>query len=229
MGTIKYASFCECGIRSNNEDYCQVVANPEVGRYLFVVCDGMGGHAMGEVASQVVGSTICEYWEQASFEEGVEPVLQTAFKLASDALDAKADVLRKVEMGTTLVLAAIDGNLLYIAHSGDSRAYLLQNGEVAYQTKDHVEHSVWGDFINRSFFSYHSSKAEVEIQHFELKQGDRIFLCTDGVSSYCAPSILTDRLVDDKSPDDIADVIIFLCEKFSKDNYTGFIVYYDQL
>ena len=143
MGTVKYASFCECGIRSNNEDYCQVVANPDEGRYLFVVCDGMGGHAMGEVASQVVCSTICEYWEQASFEEGVEPVLQTAFKLASDALDAKANVLHKVEMGATLVLAAIDSNQLYIAHSGDSRAYLLQNGEVAYQTEDHIEHSVW--------------------------------------------------------------------------------------
>jgi protein phosphatase len=227
MGTIKYASFCECGIRSNNEDYCQVVANPEVGRYLLVVCDGMGGHAMGEVASQVVCSIICEYWEQASFEEGVEPVLQTAFKLASDALDAKADVLRKVEMGTTLVLAAIDGNQLYIAHAGDSRAYLLQNGEVAYQTKDHVEHSVWGDFINRSFFSYQREKADVEIHQFELNPGDRILLCSDGVCQFIAPDILTRRSMDDKSPEDVIDVILFLCEKFSKDNYTAILVYYE--
>ena len=226
MGTVRYASFCECGIRNNNEDYCQVVANPEVGRYLFVVCDGMGGHAMGEVASQVVGSTICEYWKQASFEEGVEPVLQTAFKLASDALDAKADVLRKVEMGTTLVLAAIDGNQLYIAHSGDSRAYLLQNGEVAYRTEDHIEHSVWGDFINRSFFSYQREKAEVEVRHFELQLGDRIFLCTDGVSSYCDPNILKERLLDDKSPANVVDVVQFLCERNSQDNYTGILVYY---
>lgn len=151
MSKIRYASFSECGIRTNNEDYIQIVGNPDDGRYLFVACDGMGGHAMGEVASQVVGSTICEYWEYASFDKGMEPVLKTAFKLASDALDAKADVLHKVEMGTTLVLAAINGNQLTIAHAGDSRAYLLQNGEVAYQTQDHVEHSVWGDFINRSF------------------------------------------------------------------------------
>lgn len=227
MRTVKYASFCECGIRSNNEDYCQVVANPEVGRYLFVVCDGMGGHAMGEVASQVVGSTICDYWEQASFEEGVEPVLQTAFKLASDALDAKADVLRKVEMGTTLVLAAIDGNQLYIAHSGDSRAYLLQNGEVAYQTQDHIEHSVWGDFINRSFFSYQREKTDVEIHQFELNPGDRILLCSDGVCQFIAPDILTRRSMDDKSPEDVIDVILFLCEKFSKDNYTAILAYYE--
>ena len=117
---IRYASFSETGVRTNNEDFIQISCDPDDGRYLFVCCDGMGGHAMGEVASQVVGSTICEYWEQASFDDGVESVLQTAFKLASDALDAKADVLHKVEMGTTLVLAAIDGNHLTIAYAGDS-------------------------------------------------------------------------------------------------------------
>ena len=225
MGKIRYASFSETGVRRDNEDYCQVVADPDNDRYLFVVCDGMGGHAMGEVASQVVCSTICDYWEKASFEEGVESVLQTAFKQASDALDAKADVLHKVEMGTTLVLAAIVGNQLTIAHAGDSRAYLLQNGEVAYQTQDHVDHNVWGDFISRSFFSYQHEKADVEIHRFDLQVGDRIFLCTDGVCQFIAPDILTRRSMDDKSPEDVADVIQFLCEKFSKDNYTGILVY----
>jgi len=130
-------------------------------------------------------------------------------------------------MGTTLVLAAIDGNHLYIAHSGDSRAYLLQNGEVAYQTKDHIDHSVWGDFINRSFFSYQREKADVEIRRFELSPGDRILLCTDGVCQFIAPDILTRRSMDDKSPEDVIDVILFLCEKFSKDNYTAILVYYE--
>lgn len=227
MSKVRYASFSECGVRTNNEDYIQIVGNPDDGRYLFIVCDGMGGHAMGEVASQVVGSTICEYWEQASFDEGVEPVLKTAFKLASDALDAKANVLHKVEMGTTLVLAAIDGNKLTIAHAGDSRAYLLQNGEVAYQTKDHIDHSVWEDFINRSFFSYQREKADVEIHQFELNTGNRILLCSDGVCQFIAPDILTRCSMDDKSPEDVIDVILFLCEKFSKDNYSAILVYYE--
>ena len=65
MGQIKYASFSERGVRTNNEDDIQIEVNQADGRYLFVVCDGMGGHDLGEVASQVVGSTICEYWEKA--------------------------------------------------------------------------------------------------------------------------------------------------------------------
>lgn len=227
MSKIRYASFSECGVRHNNEDYIQIVSDPDNGRYLFALADGMGGHPMGEVASQVVCSTICEYWEQASFINGVELVLQTAFKLASDALDAKADVLHKVEMGTTLVLAAIDGNKMIIAYAGDSRAYFLRDEDVVYQTQDHVNHNVWGDFIDRSFFSYQRDKADVEIHHFELNVGDRVLLCSDGVCQFIAPDILTRRSMDDKSPEDVIDVILFLCEKFSKDNYSAILIYYE--
>ena len=130
-------------------------------------------------------------------------------------------------MGTTLVLAAIDGNQLTIAHAGDCRAYLLQNGEVPYQTQDHIEHSVWGDFINLCFFSYQREKADVEIRKFELNPGDRVLLCSDGVCQFVAPVILTRRSMDDKSPEDVIDVILFLCEKFSKDNYSAILVYYE--
>ena len=227
MGQIRYTTFSECGARRDNEDYCQVVANPCEGRYLFVVCDGMGGHSMGEVASHVIATTICEYWEQASFADGVEQVLQTALRLASEALDAKADVLHKVEMGTTMVLAAIYNDKITIAHCGDSRCYLLRpNVGVVYRTEDHIEHSVWGNYINRSFFSYHRQNANVEISQFDLQPGDRVFLCTDGVSSYVNPDILRDRLMDDKSPEDVVDIVKYLCEKSNTpDNYSGILVF----
>lgn len=227
MSKIRCASFSECGVRTNNEDYIQIVSDHDDGRYLFVCCDGMGGHSMGEVASQVVATTICEYWEQASFDDGLEPVLQTAFRLASEALDAKADVLHKVEMGTTMVLAAIYKDKITIAHCGDSRCYLLRpNVGIVYRTEDHIEQSVWGDYINRSFFSYHRQNADVEIRRFDLLPGDRVFLCTDGVSSYVNPDILRDRLMDDKSPEEMADIVKFLCEKSnSPDNYSGILVF----
>jgi len=226
MGQIKYASFSECGVRTNNEDYIQTVANTVDDRNLFVVCDGMGGHDMGEIASQVVGSTICEYWEKASSNNDIESVLREAFKQASEALDAKADMLNQVEMGTTMVLAAINGNELTIAHAGDSRAYFLRPDDgVIYQTKDHLAHSVWGDSIDHSFFSYQRDKANVEIRQFDLQAGDRIFLCTDGVPTIIVPDILTRRSMADKSPEDVADIIQFFCEKFSKDNYSGILIY----
>jgi len=227
MSKIRYASFSECGVRTNNEDYIQIVSDHDDGRYLFVCCDGMGGHSMGEVASQVVATTICEYWEQASFADGVEPVLQTAFRLASEALDTKADVLHKVEMGTTMVLAAIYNDKITMAHCGDSRCYLLRpNVGIVYRTEDHIEQSVWGNYINRSFFSYHRQNANVEIRQFDLQPGDRVLLCTDGVSSYVNPDILRDRLMDDKSPEEVADIVKFLCEKSnSPDNYSGILVF----
>ena len=216
-------------VKQVNQDatMVKVASTSAYGRIVMgVLCDGMGGHQFGETASQVVCTTICEYWKQASFEHGVENVLQSAFHLASEALDAKADVLHKAEMGTTLVLAAIVDGAVVIAHCGDSRCYFLRpNVGVVYQTQDHVDHNVWGDFISRSFFSYQRDKADVEINRFDLQVGDRIFLCTDGVCQFIAPDILTRRSMDDKSPEDVADVIQFLCEKFSKDNYSGILVY----
>ena len=229
MGNIKYAAFSEAGIRRDNEDYCKVVEDSKNNRYLFVVCDGMGGHAMGEVASRVVCESICDYWQHASSKFDVENMLKSAFQETSEALDAKADVLNHVEMGTTMVLAAIHGDKLTIAHCGDSRCYLLRpNVGVVYQTQDHVNHSVFGDFIDKSFFSYHSDKADVEIRQFGLQSGDRVFLCSDGISTYVDPGILSERVMDEKSPEEILDVIAFLCENGrSQDNYTGILVFND--
>ena len=56
---------------------------------------------------------------------------------------------------------------------------------------------------------------------------DEILLCSDGVCQFIAPDILTRRSMDDKSPEDVIDVILFLCEKFSKDNYSAILVYYE--
>jgi protein phosphatase len=223
---IRLTTFSEAGVRRENEDFCQVVSAPDEGRYLFVVCDGMGGHAMGEVASRVVCEAICDYWQKVSTNGDIEAVLRDAFKEASKALDAKADALNHVEMGTTMVLAAIVDDQLFIAHAGDSRAYFIRsNDKVVYQTKDHVNHSVWGDFIDRSFFSYQQEKADVEMHHFKLQTDDKVFLCTDGVCQFIMPDLLTRCSMADKSPEDVADIIQFLCEKFSKDNYSGILIY----
>ena len=63
-----------------------------------------------------------------------------------------------------------------------------------------------------------------DIREFEIQPGDVIFLCSDGVNKYVRPDIMKERLMDDRTPEEIADVIKFLCEKESQDNYSGIII-----
>lgn len=69
---IYYESFSECGPRKNNEDYIAVRQMPEQNRSVFVLCDGMGGHDCGEVASKLVAEHICDYWVKNPKRKGSE-------------------------------------------------------------------------------------------------------------------------------------------------------------
>ena len=108
---IKYATISKTGRRSNNEDCFNVLEMPEHNRFMGIVCDGMGGHSFGEVASRA----------------------------ACKAINQKSYDLSHAEMGTTMVMASIEGYKATIAHVGDSRCYLLRQGEgLLCQTEDHV-------------------------------------------------------------------------------------------
>lgn len=216
-----YTTFSEAGKRRANQDVCRVIEFPEYDRVLMVVCDGMGGHAMGDVAAETVCNSICEFWKQNIQVSDSESKIIEACKVASDALYARSRVVRPIEMGTTLVFASLEGNTVTIAHCGDSRCYLLRDGDVVYQTQDHADPHWGSEVVTRCFFSMNPEVAVPDIARFEVKSGDSIFLCSDGVYKAMAPQILTARLQDDKPLDDVIDVIKFMCEKFSTDNYTG--------
>ena len=220
---IHYVTFSEVGVRLANQDVCRVVEMPEYGRTLMVVCDGMGGHAMGDVAADTVCNTICKFWEEhPSYADSTTKVVE-AFAAASEALTKRSRVVRPIEMGTTLVLASIEGDTVTIAHCGDSRCYLLRERKVLYQTQDHADSYGGSEVVTRCFFSMNPEVAIPDIAQFKVQQGDRIFLCSDGVYKSMAPQILTERLQDDKSLEDVIDVVKFLCERASKDNYTGIL------
>ncbi len=225
---IKYITFTEKGIRRYNQDVFKVIVSTDQSKALFVVCDGMGGHAMGDVASKTVCDAIASYWENNHNARDCKSKVIAACKAASSAMDERADKLNRVEMGTTLVLASIEGNKMTIAHCGDSRCYLLRGDEVVYRTEDHVGFNSGLEVVTKCFFSYRPDIVQPDIKHFELQSGDRIFLCSDGVYKSAAPEILAARLMDDKPLEDVVDVIKFLCEKFSDDNYTGVLVQVDQ-
>ena len=220
---IKYTTFSEAGVRRANQDVCRVVEIPEYDRTLMVVCDGMGGHAMGDVAAETVCNAICEYWNNNTHTKDSETKVIEACKAASDALYKRSRVVRPIEMGTTMVMASVDGNIVTIAHCGDSRCYLSRDGEVVYQTQDHADPHWGSEVVTRCFFSMNPEVAEPEVARFEVQPGDRIFLCSDGVYKAMAPQILTARLQDEKPLEEVVDVIKFMCEKYSTDNYTGIL------
>lgn len=216
-----YTIFSETGKRIANQDICRVVEMPEENRCLLVVCDGMGGHAMGDAAAETVCNAVCNFWEDNPGKSDCEEKVLTAFAHASEALYYRSRMVRPIEMGTTLVMASVENNTVTIAHCGDSRCYLLRNGEVVHQTTDHSRPGT--EIVTRCFFSMDPEVAIPDITRIEVEKGDRIFLCTDGVYKAMAPQILAARLQDDKMLEDVVDVIKFMCEKLSTDNYSGIL------
>ena len=190
---IKYAIISKTGRRSNNEDYVKVIDKPEESRWLGIVCDGMGGHAMGEIASEAVCNAVCGYWE-CSNDEGFAVKARKACHSASAKLDERAFEMNHVQMGTTLVMASIESNTVTITHCGDSRCYLMRKGNVLYQTKDHVGDSFGWEIVTKCFFSYKPEAAVPDIVQFEIKPRDRILSCSDGLYKSMPPEILKARM-----------------------------------
>lgn len=239
---IEYTTFSEAGARPYNEDYIRIVEMPEEHRTLFVLCDGMGGHAMGDVASRTVGDVFANYWQKKPEFKDSEKKVREACRKASVAIDRKSFDMGHVQMGTTMVMASIEDTKVTIAHTGDSRCYLLRKGftdweklaetadvshvesDVVYHTQDHVNLQFGWETVARCFFSYRPEVAVPDIRQFELLPRDVLFLCSDGVCKYVRPGIMKARLMDDRTPEQVADVIKFLCEKDSHDNYSGIII-----
>ncbi len=198
-------------VRPINED--AYLARPEQG--LFVVCDGMGGAASGEVASQIAVKVIGDLFDEAPGVGTAGGRLSRSARLgdavcaANDAIydHAEADKAH-TGMGTTVVSAWIEGDILSLAHVGDSRAYLWHDGQLEPVTSDHslVEAQVRAGLINReqSLTSVHQNvllralgrelDVEVELDEVRVSAGDCLLLCSDGLTRMVADAELADTL-----------------------------------
>lgn len=219
---MKYIQFSEKGPRMNNEDCFNVVEIPDK-RTLFVVCDGMGGHSCGEVASQTVCESYSAYWEQHPDLEDMESKVLDAAKEASRILDEKSG---NYQMGTTLVMCSIEGKRATIAHAGDSRCYVIDiKGNVKYRTIDHIEFSsISLPHINRAFFTHHPEDAMPDVKTVELQPLDRILLCTDGLYNAIDDTTLLHTLQCAKDVKKVAEKFQTICQEKAEDNYTAIII-----
>ena len=134
-------------VRTNNEDHFAV----DQSLNLFVLCDGMGGQAAGEVASRMGVERIVEHCRQThpNSRGGLEGIYREEFSAQSNRLASSIRVSNKAiyeaasgasavsGMGSTVVAVQIAGNVMSVAHVGDSRVYLFRNGELRQLTEDH--------------------------------------------------------------------------------------------
>jgi serine/threonine protein phosphatase PrpC len=164
---------------------------------LYAVADGMGGHAAGEVASQQAISTLFrEYYASPSAE--ITKRMKEAIETANTEVHAQASLDRaKAGMGTTLVAAVLQGDDLYVANVGDSRAYLVRDRSIEQLTIDHswVNEQVQAGIITEQEAREHlyrniitrslGTKPDVDIDFFQRKMqlGDVLVLCCDGLSN----------------------------------------------
>jgi serine/threonine protein phosphatase PrpC len=185
-------------VRSKNED-C-FLADDELG--LFMVLDGMGGHNAGDVASTLARDVIREKMRGQHGRKPPAAALEAAVRAAAAAVHARAQQDRDLTgMGTTVVACCLAGERrALVAHVGDSRAYVLHGGRLRLLTRDHT---VVAELLARGALTgsqaavhpYKSvlsrnlggrSDARVDMTDVELEPGDRLLLCSDGLSGFAS-------------------------------------------
>jgi serine/threonine protein phosphatase PrpC len=205
--SVSFASATDMGLRrSTNEDFLSV--REDLG--LFVVADGMGGHAAGEVASQAavegivafVAATVTispdQTWPVPFNPESSENEnrLDAGFRMGNRRLAKQIAASNELRgMATTAVAVLIDGQVATLAHVGDSRIYRFRDGELERLTRDHswVEEQIRVGALTEETAREHpwrnivtralsgSDDLEVDTTEVTVAAGDRLLLCSDGV------------------------------------------------
>lgn len=196
---MKTFSMTDVGIRrESNQDY-MYTSETAVGNLpnLFLLADGMGGHAAGDYASRFTVEKVAELVGKSTFTEPVA-IIKQAISEANALLLAEADKdVSRQGMGTTLVTATIIDNRMYVSNVGDSRLYVVSDDKMIQVTRDHslVEEMVRLGEMDKEDAKVHPDKniitravgvlPEVSADFFEveLEPGDMILMCSDGLTN----------------------------------------------
>lgn len=182
-----------------------------------VVCDGMGGAAGGNIASalavKVISDKISAAYREQMRDSSIKNMLDSALTAANievfDFAEAQPDLRG---MGTTVVCAIVRDNQAYIAHAGDSRAYVINNGTIRQITTDH---SMVQDLLTRGKITpeeaeHHPNKniitravgvnkaIEIDFEQIDLDDDDTLLICTDGLSNYVSNNEMLELMSDGK-------------------------------
>lgn len=219
-------------VREANED-SYLVDTP-----LFVVADGMGGHIAGDIASATAIELISAHAGDASADDPGS--LAVLIKEANLAILKKAESDPQLSgMGTTCTLVLFDAETAHIAHVGDSRAYLFRNGELEQLTDDHtlVGRLVREGKLRPEEAAHHPQRSvitralgvddevHVDLSAIDIGEGDRVLICSDGLSSMVEPAQIAEMLESESDPQQAADRLVSLANSAGgEDNITVIVV-----
>jgi protein phosphatase len=204
-------------VRSSNQDaYAVGEFSDEV--VWAVVCDGMGGAAGGNIASalavKVISDKINASYRDNMRDSSIQNMLDSALAAANIEVYDFAEAQPELKgMGTTVVCAIVRNNQAFIAHAGDSRAYIVSKDNTANQVT--VDHSFVQDLLAKGKITsqeaeHHPKKniitraigveknIEVDFDQIDLEEGDTVLLCTDGFSNYVSTEEMLEVMSDGK-------------------------------
>ena len=249
---ISTAGRTEVGcVRQHNED--NFLVQPDLG--IYVVADGLGGHAAGEVASRIVVEKISQFIDHTAEHDRTWPVdydvslsydgnrLKTALLLADQGIlnDIKSSPERE-SMGSTVVACLVEEDRVTMVHVGDSRAYLLNEGGIRQVTRDHswVAEQVASGVLTPEEARRHPFRnvitqalgnggdLDMAVQEFHVQEMDRILLCTDGLSGMVQDQEIWEIVHETPDIDEAADkLIVKAMDNGGEDNITVVIVAFD--
>ena len=226
-------------IRKENEDNMGYAATPNGD--VFVICDGLGGHAGGKVASSVAVESIVDYFSREK-KENVYHAIDEAIRYANQKIIEKAREEPALEgMGTAIVLTVIQEDKTYIAHVGDSRIYLFSDNCLYRVTTDHslVQQMVDSGMLTPEEAETHPKKniisralgitenvdPEIAQDPLLLKNGDVLLMCTDGLSDMLDDQTIHSVLMKHDNVRNAGDELLKLAlEAGGKDNITFHLI-----
>ncbi len=191
-------------VRKKNEDFIWISCEAEP--HYMLVADGMGGAVAGEIASKIAAFSVRQFIEGLGVKSLTAANLANAVKYANEQIVKETTYNEKLKgMGTTLTLAYIDGSRISIAQVGDSCAYLFASNKLNKITKDHtyvqklidngiIEESQAVENPYRNIITRVVGMDALEVDTFEItwEEGDILFLCTDGLTSYLSEKELSE-------------------------------------
>jgi serine/threonine protein phosphatase PrpC len=237
-------------VREHNEDSAHMASSAG----FFIVADGMGGHAAGEVASAMAVETVKKTLEEAEPEisafkkaptdagrRALVQLLQQAVLQAHQAVYQRGQTeADKQGMGTTLDVVLVAGAEAFVAHVGDSRTYLVRDGRSSQITTDHTVAEV---LVIEGKLTIEEAQVSplrtilvnaigvsadvgVEMAHVTLKRNDRLLLCSDGLHDYFpVEEEIAQRLSTDTPGDALAEMVELAKTRGGHDNITGVAVH----